>query len=140
MLAADLVKEKGAGKKDSARDDPIDVVPKHSRLVEKRSEGCEIQQPNSIETAEQGEVNQRQVACPAAEEEKNDCGKGDRQDSDGGRNFSELPAQLGARERNHEWSRKKRGYVRHVQLYCSQFTIHRNSGLRTADDVVIYEN
>jgi hypothetical protein len=39
VFADDLVKEKAAGKYDSACDDPIDVVPKHARLVEKRAEG-----------------------------------------------------------------------------------------------------
>src|SRR6266481_276612 len=95
VLVGELVEEEAEGKNNGAGDNPIDVVPKHSRLVEERAEGwAKSQQPDGIENAEQAEVNQRQVVRPAAKEEKSHCSKSDRQKNDGGRNVGEFPAQL----------------------------------------------
>jgi len=49
VFVGDLVKEEAEGKNDGARDDPIDVIPEHLRLIEERAEGGEkSQEPNSV--------------------------------------------------------------------------------------------
>ena len=127
MFVGDLVKEKAQGKNDGARDDPIGVGPKYSRLIEERAKGRpRNQQPDSIENREHADVNERQIARPAAKEEKCDRGESDSEKSDGGRNNRELPAQLRARKRCHGLGQGKRAGVRrvgHVGLNCIQ--VHR---------------
>src|SRR6266853_400288 len=127
-FVGDLVKEKAEGKNDGARDDPIGGGPKYSRLIEERAKGRpRNQQPDSIENGEHADVNERQVARPAAKEEKCDRGESDSEKSDGGRNNRELPAQLRARKRCHGLSQGKRAGVRrvgHVGLNCIQ--VHRH--------------
>ena len=93
VFVGHLVKEEAEGKNDGARDDPIDVAPKHWRLVEERAKGrASSQQPDGVKNAQQAKINQRQIACPAAKTEKSDCSEGDRQNDDGGRNNREFPA------------------------------------------------
>ena len=96
-LADDLVKEEQGRKNDYARDNPMEVAPKHSRFVEERPKGrARSQQPDSIETAKQAEVNQCLISRPAAKEEKNQCDESNREKGDGSRNVRELPVELRA--------------------------------------------
>ena len=108
------------------------IAPKHRRRVEQRAEGREVsQQPDGVENAEQAEVNQREVARPAAKPEKSDCGESDRQESRGSRSVGELPTQVRTRKRNLGLSQEKRGCVGNVQHLgwtCSQVTTQSTSG------------
>ena len=116
MFADDLVKEEAAGENQDTRDDPTDVAPKLWRLAEERAKGRErSQQPDGIENGEQAEVNQRELASPAAKAEKSDCGESDRQKGHGGCRVGELPAQVRARERNLGLSQEKRACIRRVR-------------------------
>jgi hypothetical protein len=95
VFAADLVKEKTEWNRNGAVDVPIQIGPERWRLVEKRAkEPRANQQADSIENAEQAEVNQREVSGFTAKEEKSHGDKGYGQKSDSGGDVEEFPTQI----------------------------------------------